>query len=498
MKKTIVFKEKEFKPVQWFWFLAVIGLLTRFPLLRLFNAESTDGILNLTYFTSPYINPQNFYIFPGYPFLIRLGVWLGLDGVLWGRVIASLAGLVFLYPLWKLSRKWVKPETAAMVCLMGLFSPLLWEWSLKAMGDTLFLMAFLFGLERLGAVWLEPGKEKPWVEACFWGAVASLVRPEGFILFPWILYSNEKFSRTHRTLHRLWTLLFWAFPLYLLVPRVELLSLAYREGLGLASGARALDFPSLNFIEHLYVYMTQPVFVFTPILFVVAVLGFYRMIRDREPHGRYTRQVLFPVYLILLFSRLIPTTYQDRHMLPFLPLLLLAAGVELDAFFSDWPERFSPFQKMVWRNGLLVLCLTYEAVFSSINVVAKSDSFGDIKRTSEFLRTLPANVVIYSDEVPKTEYWSGRKVQWLDPTQPFKPHPGEYLVLHSFYRPRIAYMEENLRARHDVRTLHVDQSMVVPLLTDLMQDTTLQNRPGATAFRFQPQFFSSVVYQVGK
>jgi hypothetical protein len=38
--------------------------------------------------------------------------------------------------------------------------------------------------------------------------------------------------------------------------------------------------------------------------------------------------------------------------------------------------------------------------------------------------------------------------------------------------------------------------MVVPLLTDLMEDQKLQNRVGATAFRFQPQFFTTLIYRV--
>jgi len=40
--------------------------------------------------------------------------------------------------------------------------------------------------------------------------------------------------------------------------------------------------------------------------------------------------------------------------------------------------------------------------------------------------------------------------------------------------------------------------MVVPLLTDIMQDPALQNRVEATAYRFVPQFFVSLVYQTTK
>jgi len=38
--------------------------------------------------------------------------------------------------------------------------------------------------------------------------------------------------------------------------------------------------------------------------------------------------------------------------------------------------------------------------------------------------------------------------------------------------------------------------MVVPLLTDVMEDPNLQNRTTATAFRFAPQFFRSQVFLI--
>ena len=85
---------------------------------------------------------------------------------------------------------------------------------------------------------------------------------------------------------------------------------------------------------------------------------------------------------------------------------------------------------------------------------------------------------------------------WLDSRIPFKPNPGDYLILHSFYRPRINLMEDNLKGKHGAEVIHREESMVVPLTTDVMQDALFQNRPGAVGFRFDPQFFTSVVYQV--
>jgi len=125
------------------------------------------------------------------------------------------------------------------------------------------------------------------------------------------------------------------------------------------------------------------------------------------------------------------------------------------------------------------------------------DSFGDIKRSAEFLKTLPANAVIYSDEIPKTQYWAGRTVTLLDYSQkPFMPHPGEYVILHSFYTPRINAVGDNMTARFGAVLIHMDNSVVEPVMTDLMEDPHLQNRILATNYRFDPQFFTSTVYEI--
>jgi hypothetical protein len=60
-----------------------------------------------------------------------------------GPLCFLFLGLLFLIPLWRYARRWMGVEMSAMVCLMALFSPLLWQWSLKVMPDTTFL--FFFG-----------------------------------------------------------------------------------------------------------------------------------------------------------------------------------------------------------------------------------------------------------------------------------------------------------------------------------------------------------------
>lgn len=500
MTESRPYQPRQLTPAQWAWFLAFMGLLARLPFLKVFSAETTDGVLCLTYFSPDLAQTPRFVILPGYPALLWLGQALGMSGWLWGRIVSMIAGLLFLIPLWKLSRRWVPAEMAGVICVMALFSPLLWEWSLRVMPDTLFLMAFWWCLERLTTVYIEK-KPAAWWHACFWGALAALTRPEGFLLLPWLLVSGVGLSKDAVWKRLAGLALAWAAPLYFIIPKILTLLFAYQEGMGLTQGTEQVRFPFVNFIDHFYAYLSQPIYVFTPLVFWFAVLGLAKMARRSGPEGEAFRRILLQVYILIFLSRLIPATYQDRHMLPFLPLFVLAAGYQLESFFESLERHRGTIRLMFWKNGLLAFCLAWLALFSSVVLMGEYDSFGDIKRSSEFLETLPPDAVIYTDEVPKTAYWSGRKVilmPYLTQNAQFNPKPGDYVVLHSFYVPRINEVDRHLTEAHDAKLLHEEVGMVVPLLTDTMEDPGLQNRTASTAFRFKPQFFRSRVYEIRK
>lgn len=123
MENVKIFQERKVSGTQWFWFLTFMGLITRLPFLRLATAETTDGVLCLTYFSKELVQTPRFVILPGYPALLWAGQAAGLPGGFWGRLLAALAGLLFLIPLWKFCRRWMTTEMAGMVCLMALFFP---------------------------------------------------------------------------------------------------------------------------------------------------------------------------------------------------------------------------------------------------------------------------------------------------------------------------------------------------------------------------------------
>ena len=275
----------------------------------------------------------------------------------------------------------------------GPFSPLLWQWSLKVMPDTLFLMFFWWCLERLVTVYIEK-KETAWWQACLLGALAALTRPEGILLLLWILISGVGLSNQGIWKRILAILVMWTGPLYFLSQKFMTLIWAYQEGMGQTEGDGQVHFPFVKFIDHLYAYMSQPVYIFTPLV-SGSPFGDCQMSRRKDLTGEAFVKIILQICLLIFISRLIPTGYQDRHFMPFLPLLLLAAGYQLEMFFESLDKQKGHVRLMVWKNGLLTLCLSWMALFSAGVLISQYDSFGDIKRSSEYLKTLPDKALIY-------------------------------------------------------------------------------------------------------
>lgn len=75
-----------------------------------------------------------------------------------------------------------------------------------------------------------------------------------------------------------------------------------------------------------------------------------------------------------------------------------------------------------------------------------------------------------------------------------EPRPGDYVACHSLYYGDV--LESELNKRFAMEAVYQTSSLVVPFLSDYMEDQSLQNR--ATAFRFRPQLFGSLVYRIEK
>lgn len=470
------------------WSLALIGLATRLPLLSWFTTETTDGVLCLTYFQWKLFALPRFVLFPGYPFLISLGHGVGLGEIEWGRCLAAGAGLLVTIPVWRLARRWASVEISFLMSLAYLLSPLGWMWSLRVMPDTLFLCLFWFAAERALAFEESSG----WKRAAALSLLslgAFLVRPEGLVLVAavvWLLArrSGYRLGAAGLGLAALGLGASWPIRLFLLKSFG-----AFQEG------ATGVEDPLSHLGESLWTYLTQPAWVFSPVLFFMAVGGLFALPHRTDTVGVFWRRRLLPLLAVLFVLKWLPTNYQDRHLLPFLPAVCILAAYKLQELENGWAARCDATGRMVRRNGLAGLTLCYLIGFSLVVFAVQRDSFGDLARNAEYLKTLPADAVVYSDEQFKTIYGSDRyAIPWTPEVRDLKP--GTFLVFHTFYTPRLRHLEETLSHIYELEVVRRDYAVTIPVLTDLMMDPALQNRPQAASRRFEPQSFETRVYRV--
>jgi hypothetical protein len=468
--------------------LGIVGVLTRLLFLHWFTTELTDGVLCLTYFKSHLYEIPRFVVFPGYPALVALGAVLGFQVETWGRILSALFGFLTLVPIWRLSRRWASVEISFLVCLAYLLSPLTWMWSLRVMSDTVFLFLFWYAVERLLSFEESPDLKK--TMALFFCALGSfLVRPEGafLVLFAVLLLCKKREYRG-------WGmgLLFSATALGFLTPMRFLFSHvlgAFEEG------TVGLESPFPHLLGNFLVYITQPAWVFSPILFFLAVGGVFLALGLSSETGRFWRRRALWLLSVFLLFKLAPTNYQDRHLFVFLPAVCVFAALKLQSLEDAWRMRCTETNMLLRRNGLAGLMLCFLAIFSIAVLVLQKDAFGDVFRSAQYLKTLPPKSVIYSDEQFKTEYFSKRTVSvWNSEIR--RLNPGDYLVFHTLYTPRLNWLEQTLRRHFEMELVHQDTSYVVPLLTDLMMDPKLQNRSQAVSSRFEAQYFETKIFRV--
>ena len=121
----------------------------------------------------------------------------------------------------------------------------------------------------------------------------------------------------------------------------------------------------VNFFKHLYTYLTQPVYVFTPLILGASFLGLGKMARAGGPEGQAFRRILLQIYFLLFFIQAFPVSYQDRYLLPFLPLVLVSAGYEMELFFGRWENPTNRVRSMFIKNGALTVMLAWGVIYST-------------------------------------------------------------------------------------------------------------------------------------
>jgi hypothetical protein len=277
---------------------------------------------------------------------------------------------------------------------------------------------------------------------------------------------------------------------------MRLLASAYEEGLRMGGGPFGLLIPCINVLEHLYVYLTQTPYLVTPLVFCFSLGGLWVLLHRPSLSIRRAMGPVLIVLGLLFASRLVPTLYQDRHQLPFIPFWILLAAIGFQKTVDAWRLRWKGERFLLLKNGTVLAVLAFEVVFSIACFSFQRESFADLRHGAEFLRQLPPEARIFTDEFPKTYYWAKRD---LTPWQPNMRLPeGAYLVLHSFYTKRDRLLVSRLMENYQARVVFYEESAVTPLLSDLMEEAAYQNRTALVGMRFETQDFRTWVIRLGK
>jgi len=150
---------------------------------------------------------------------------------------------------------------------------------------------------------------------------------------------------------------------------------------------------------------------------------------------------------------------------------------------------------------LLGITICWSLLFSFGTLFLQNQAWGDLKDAADFVRRLPPDTPVYSNEAykdlgpVKMRYWSGREVL------PFTGQPlpsGSVLCLHSAHGGAAAFARTSrwLQESQGAKSVLTFDSFLVPLLPDIMQEPMSHQNPLALTFRYTPQKFRTEIFRI--
>ncbi len=440
----------------------VLVFLTRIFFINWFTAERTDSIILITLFE----NKSNFWP-PLYTFAMHLFHLLFRNWIISGRFVSILSGALAIVPLYLLSENFFGEVTARYTSLLYIFSPLIFRFNLKVLTDSLFLFLFLSS-----TYFFFLALERKNIFSCFWfsflSGLSTLTRYEGFVFLPFLIYlflkKNIKKS-----------------PLFLgIIGWLPLILWIYYRGFGHISqyGERLVGMNIREFllwgesltISFAYV-LTYPVFLFS--LYTM----FHLSHEEKKKEFTFLTLILFFFWLpphILFHS------FQLRYFLPLIPFFLILASEGL--------------RKVKFSRIWISICLLFSITFTSLSLIFQKDTFGDVKRSAEWVRKNVRKEWVYSDEYWKTRFWSKKRIRKWEGRE----KKEDVLVLHSGY----SNITEDMRyisRNYNYRLLYSTHSRILPLLPDILYPPQISNSPYWIILKYTFQdFHSSVIKIEGK
>lgn len=512
--------------------LAVVNLVWRLIWLTTSHGAYTDGILQITMFDSE----QGTTFWPPLYTLLALPMaWvpgLGLEGS--ARLVSVVAGALMIFPIEAIARRLFGLRAALMAMLAYTASPMPLRWSLQVMTDSTFALLWTSSLAAVviaaQASWpalfakadstAKPNSElagKWMLLASILGALATLTRYQGIFLLPVLglmAWRMEKMkdsggassSGSGLSLARrpVVSLAVWAIvPVWVMTRGFSSIA-AHLTQMGERTVTNSLGRTLLTYWDLFEVFvLTLPYFI-THGIFGFFLFGLFR-IQFGTKRIRNSAFVALYLALAVLTIQSVFQAYQERYLLPLVPMVCIIAGHG----FAVWERKCADRPARFW--SLAGPALVFGLVFSAFVAVNQGNPFLDMKQAGRYLSELPEDAVIVSTErynkeidAAKLTFWSGgREIIPFYNYVTQAPRPGDYIVLSSFYGGQAgggwshyqrtkADVEKFFPAREVAKFAYVSHA----LFPDIMSETFAHTNTLAFPLRYQRQDFETTILQV--
>ncbi|HPB30277.1 MAG TPA: glycosyltransferase family 39 protein, partial [Candidatus Sumerlaeota bacterium] len=470
------------------WGLFLFNLVIKLVSVPLNLAEYTDGILQLTLFD----NPNRLY--PPLFTILSLALHRIIPGDLEtaGRIVSALSSALIVFPLMSAARRIFGDRAALFAGILYSIAPVPMRWSVHAMTDALFAFLFFLSVSYiLKAALEEEGRDINLAVATVIAVAAMMTRYQGMLLAaPMALVWLEGLKRRGRR-----SLIPVAAQFLWLIPLLWIIHSGFRHPEQFSERAGDNFFLTIvNIIllsESFLLY--SPYFLTWPVCFAFLAGLFLQDWRRREQIRLF---LLFGLLLVMtLILQAAFSSFQSRYLLPLVPFVCIFAGHGLKTLEERWRTRPAAFKM------LLGITICWSLLFSFGTLFLQNQAWGDLKDAADFVRRLPPDTPVYSNEAykdlgpVKMRYWSGREVL------PFTGQPlpsGSVLCLHSAHGGAAAFARTSrwLQESQGAKSVLTFDSFLVPLLPDIMQEPMSHQNPLALTFRYTPQKFRTEIFRI--
>lgn len=469
-----------------FFLFNVIFKLLLIPTNR---AEYTDGILQITLFSF-----QNKLYPPFFTILVQILKPILRNPELAGRLVSALSSSILVFPIFQAGRYFFGRRSAFFAVILYTVSPMALRWSVHAMTDSLFSLLFFWAAWECLRGLAEDSDlaSRHLIIATVLSVTATLSRYQGILLLPvlgLVLLIRIIKKRKTRGLVYFIQLLWILLPLWILLAGFRH-SEQFVERSGNFFAQTLLN--ALTVGESFLAY--SPYFMTWPICFLFLAGIFYLGWKEPGRRNLFFLSAYFCITILILQSFF--SSFQSRYLLPLLPFVVIFAGrgaMELKKRWAHIPALWS---------CLMFITVVYSLGLGMSSLFLQRDSFGDLKDAALFVKELPPELTIYSNETykdlgaVKMRFWSGREIKPL--TNPDSIPPGSVVCITSayggmkYFTPMRSYLTRNRSAR----SLAIFEGRIVPILPDIMQEPDSHQNPLALTFRYVPQKFRTEVFLI--